>query len=204
MSVRQIGSLGRGPGGVTRRGGGLIRHVGGAWLCLLEADRVRLSQSASDNRADTATTGTSVAPGEDNGSSCILSQVFGNPPGTLRPWHRAQMGVYFLLVEEELRIRPSHGFIVCGDGTRHRVENTEELRAWVLELAGQIRAARAAVQRADPGQARCRGSAGLRHAGALRAGEAIDRSRISNDRTRVRPPWPANRGTALLASAHRS
>ena len=69
---------------------------------------------------------------------------------TLRPWHRAQMGVYFLLIEEELRIRPSHGFIVCGDGTRHRIENTEELRAWVLELAGQIRAARAAVTQPIP------------------------------------------------------
>jgi CRISPR-associated exonuclease Cas4 len=61
------------------------------------------------------------------------------------PNHRAQMGCYFLLVEEELRIRPSHGFIVCGDGTRHRIENTDELRFWVLELAGQIRAMRAAV-----------------------------------------------------------
>jgi CRISPR-associated exonuclease Cas4 len=46
----------------------------------------------------------------------------------LRPWHRAQMGVHFLLIEEELRIRLSHGFIVCGDGTRHRVENDESLR----------------------------------------------------------------------------
>ena len=46
---------------------------------------------------------------------------------------------YFLLIEEELRIRPSHGFIVCGDGTRHRIENDDELRAWVLDLAGQIR-----------------------------------------------------------------
>jgi CRISPR-associated exonuclease Cas4 len=64
---------------------------------------------------------------------------------TLRPWHRAQMGTYFLLIEEELRIRSSHGFIVCGDGARHRIENTEELRAWVLELAGRIRAARGAV-----------------------------------------------------------
>jgi CRISPR-associated exonuclease Cas4 len=61
------------------------------------------------------------------------------------PSHQAQMGVYFVLIEEELRIRPTHGFIVLGDGTRHRVENTEELRAWVLDLAGQIRAARAAV-----------------------------------------------------------
>jgi hypothetical protein len=50
-----------------------------------------------------------------------------------------------LTVEEELRIRPSHGFIVCGDGTRHWIENTDGLRAWVLELAGQIQAAIANV-----------------------------------------------------------
>jgi CRISPR-associated exonuclease Cas4 len=48
------------------------------------------------------------------------------------PSHRAQIGCYFLLIEEELRIRPTHGFIVCGDGTRHRIDNTEELRKWVL------------------------------------------------------------------------
>ena len=47
----------------------------------------------------------------------------------LRARHRAQMAVYFILVEEELRLRPSHGFIVLGDGTRHRIDNTEELRA---------------------------------------------------------------------------
>jgi CRISPR-associated exonuclease Cas4 len=69
---------------------------------------------------------------------------------TLRPWHRAQMGVYFLLVEEELRIRPSHGFIVCGDGTRHRIDNSEEMRAWVLGMAGQIRAARAIADQPIP------------------------------------------------------
>jgi CRISPR-associated exonuclease Cas4 len=61
------------------------------------------------------------------------------------PSHRAQMGCYFLLIEEELRIRPSHGFIVLGDETRHRIENTEELRTWVLDLAEQIRAARESV-----------------------------------------------------------
>ena len=69
---------------------------------------------------------------------------------TLRPWHRAQMGVYFLLVEEELRIRPSHGFIVLGDGKRHRIDNTDDLRAWVLDLAGRIRAARAVVNQPIP------------------------------------------------------
>ena len=83
----------------------------------------------------------------------------------VRPWHRAQMGVYFLLVEEEFRVRPTHGFIVCGDGTRHRVENTEELRAWVLDLAGQIRAARARVAEVipvspRPGQCRACGQRG--------------------------------------------
>jgi CRISPR-associated exonuclease Cas4 len=65
----------------------------------------------------------------------------------VRPWHRAQMGVYFALVEERYRVKPSHGFIVCGDGTRHRIDNTDDLRAWVLEMAGQIRAARAAATR---------------------------------------------------------
>jgi CRISPR-associated exonuclease Cas4 len=64
----------------------------------------------------------------------------------LRPWHRAQMGVYMLLVEERFRVKPPYGFVVTGDGTRHRVENEERLRAWVLELAGQIRAARAQVR----------------------------------------------------------
>ena len=72
------------------------------------------------------------------------------------------MGCYFLLIEEELRIRPSHGFIVCGDGTRHRVENTAELRAWVLELAGQIRAARAECGDGDrTGQCRACGMRGI-------------------------------------------
>ena len=37
----------------------------------------------------------------------------------------------------------TRGFIVCGDGTREQIDNSEELRAWVLDLAGRIRAARA-------------------------------------------------------------
>lgn len=67
-----------------------------------------------------------------------------------RAWHRAQLGVTFLVIEDQLRVRPTNGFIVCGDGTRHRVENTEELRAWVLELAGQVRSARASVTQPIP------------------------------------------------------
>ena len=68
----------------------------------------------------------------------------------VRPSHRAQMGVYFLLIEDQLRIRPTHGFIVCGDDTWHRIENDEGLRAWVLDMAGQIRAARSNVDQPIP------------------------------------------------------
>jgi CRISPR-associated exonuclease Cas4 len=91
---------------------------------------------------------------------------------TLRPWHRAQMGCYFVLIEEELRIRPSHGFIVCGDGTRHRIDNTEELRAWVLDLAGQIRAARTAVDQpipVEPKPGQCRPCGQRMNCGQARA-----------------------------------
>jgi CRISPR-associated exonuclease Cas4 len=87
------------------------------------------------------------------------------------PNHKAQLGVYFLLIEDQLGVTPSHGFIVCGDGTRHRIDNSEELRAWVLDLAGQIRAARAAVMEPipvnpNPGQCRPCGMRG--HCGQAR------------------------------------
>jgi CRISPR-associated exonuclease Cas4 len=68
----------------------------------------------------------------------------------LRPHHRAQMGVYFLLIEDQLKRRPAYGVIVCGNGTRHRIDNDEPLRVWVLELAGRIRAARTEVTRTIP------------------------------------------------------
>jgi CRISPR-associated exonuclease Cas4 len=83
-----------------------------------------------------------------------------------RPWHRAQLGVYFLLIEEQFRIRPPHGFIVCGDGSRHRVENTAELRSWVLDLAAQIRAARGQTDRpirVNPEPWQCRPCGQRRH-----------------------------------------
>ena len=88
-----------------------------------------------------------------------------------RPWHRAQMGVYFLLVEEQFGTRPSHGFIVCGDGTRHRIENTGDLRAWVLSMAGEIRNLRAVSDQPievqpRPGQCRPCGMRG--HCGQAR------------------------------------
>lgn len=90
---------------------------------------------------------------------------------SVRDSHRAQLGAYFLLVEEVLRIRPMHGCIVLGDGTRERVENTAELRGWVLRVAGQIRAARARVGEpiaVDPRPGQCR-PCGLRgHCGQAR------------------------------------
>jgi len=87
------------------------------------------------------------------------------------PSHRAQLGCYFLLIDEELRVRPTHGFIVCGDGTRERVENTQELRPWVFELAGQIRAARARVGEpipVDPRPGQCRACGQLANSGQAR------------------------------------
>lgn len=83
----------------------------------------------------------------------------------LRDSHRAQMGVYFLLIEEQLQVRPPHGFIVAGDGTRHRIDNTDGLRAWVLELVAGIRSARAAIEQPiavnpSPGQCRSCGQRG--------------------------------------------
>ena len=39
-----------------------------------------------------------------------------------RAWHRAQLGVYFLLLEEETGVRPTYGVLVCG-------------RPWLAEAA---------------------------------------------------------------------
>jgi CRISPR-associated exonuclease Cas4 len=84
----------------------------------------------------------------------------------LRPWHVVQLGVYFLLVEERYRQRPPYGYVVCGDGRRHRIANDDALRAKVLELAGRIRSARAAIDRpiaVRPERWQCR-PCGVRHA----------------------------------------
>jgi CRISPR-associated exonuclease Cas4 len=63
----------------------------------------------------------------------------------LWPGHIAQMGVYFLLIEERYGVQPPYGYVVLGSGKRHRIENEPKLRAWVLDLARQIRSARAKV-----------------------------------------------------------
>ena len=90
----------------------------------------------------------------------------------VRDTHRAQMGVYFLLAEDCYGIRPSHGFLVTGDGARRRIDNTPELRAWVLGVAGQIRAARVVVNRpmaVDPSPGQCRSCGQVANCGQARA-----------------------------------
>jgi CRISPR-associated exonuclease Cas4 len=74
--------------------------------------------------------------------------------------HRAQLGVYLLLIEEETGVRPSHGFIVLGDGRRVMVENTPELRARVLELAEKVRVVKRNVRQqieVNQPSSKCRG-----------------------------------------------
>ena len=68
-------------------------------------------------------------------------------------------------------MRPTHGFVVLGDGTRERVENDDALRAWVLDLAERIRAARAEVSVAiavNPTSGQCRKCGMRAHCGQAR------------------------------------
>jgi CRISPR-associated exonuclease Cas4 len=85
--------------------------------------------------------------------------------------HRAQLAVYFILIEEAYGVRPPHGFIVLGNGHREKVENTPEIREWVLGIAEQIRAARREIEREIPVRqpaAKCR-SCGVREDRGQRA-----------------------------------
>lgn len=73
--------------------------------------------------------------------------------------HKLQLATYFLLIEERYGVRPPHGFIVLGDGSRVRVENTEALRSEVLRIAREIREHRARLPEiipADKPAAMCR------------------------------------------------
>src|SRR5436305_9234418 len=47
----------------------------------------------------------------------------------VEPWHVAQLGTYFILIEEHYGVRPTFGVIVTCGGRRKRISNTEELRA---------------------------------------------------------------------------
>ena len=73
--------------------------------------------------------------------------------------HRAQMGVYLLLVEEHYGQRPSHAVIVFKDGRRHKIKNTRALRSMVLKAVKRIKKARADLDRelrARPAPGKCR------------------------------------------------
>jgi CRISPR-associated exonuclease Cas4 len=86
----------------------------------------------------------------------------------VQPWHVAQLGTYFILIEEHYGVRPPFGVIVTGDGRRKRIANTEDLRGHVLEIARQIRDARGQVDvelAASPKQWQCRVCGQRRHCG---------------------------------------
>lgn len=75
----------------------------------------------------------------------LIVEEWKSKPRKLYPSHRAQMGVYFLLVEEHYGERPPYGVVVLGDGRRERIENTLELQSQVTEVARKIREARRSI-----------------------------------------------------------
>ena len=77
----------------------------------------------------------------------------------VQPWHIAQLGTYFILIEEVYGVRPPYGVVVLGDGARKRIKNTEELRKRVLDVARRIREARRRLDseiRVSPQRWQCR------------------------------------------------
>lgn len=64
--------------------------------------------------------------------------------------HRRQLGTYFILIEENYGKRPPYGVVVLGDGSRVRVEATDELCSEVVEIAERIREHRARMAEEIP------------------------------------------------------
>lgn len=64
--------------------------------------------------------------------------------------HRLQLGAYLLLIEEEYGVRPPHGVVVLGDGSRVEVRNTADLRSKVLAIAERIREHRRRIDEEIP------------------------------------------------------
>jgi len=60
--------------------------------------------------------------------------------------HKLQLATYFILIEEVYGEIPPYGVVVLGDGSRVEVENTEELRSEVLEIAQAIRERRRVIE----------------------------------------------------------
>lgn len=79
---------------------------------------------------------------------------------TVQDSHRAQLGVYLLLIEEETGRRPPYGVIVLDGDVEHRIETTDALLGWTSTLIEGVRAVRAAPNApcgATPFPAKCRG-----------------------------------------------
>lgn len=73
--------------------------------------------------------------------------------------HRAQLGVYLLLIEEETGHRPPYGVIILDDHVEHRIETTDEFLRWTNHLIDATRAVRLAPSEphgATPFPAKCR------------------------------------------------
>jgi len=60
--------------------------------------------------------------------------------------HKAQMAVYFLLIEDETGVAPPYGVLSLGSGEKVRIENTPDLREWAMGIAEQIRQARRQIR----------------------------------------------------------
>jgi hypothetical protein len=58
----------------------------------------------------------------------------GAPVSNFHKHNRAQTGVDFLPIADQLRVCPPHGFIACGGHSRHLVESTGTLRAEMASL----------------------------------------------------------------------
>lgn len=67
--------------------------------------------------------------------------------------HRAQLGAYFLLIEDVYGKRPPHGFIALEDDREIKVKNSNALRSQVLNLMTELRND---TGKATPFKAKCR------------------------------------------------
>lgn len=74
--------------------------------------------------------------------------------------YEAQLGAYFVLIEEHYEKRPPYGFLVLGDGGRRKIPNSKRLRETVEKKIRAIRAARKNLQKSLAGAdhpKKCRG-----------------------------------------------
>ena len=120
------------------------------------------------------------SPDEDR---CFFLRCYRNPipeewksSKKVQPWHIAQLGVYFILIEDHYGVRPPHGFIVLGDGRRERIENTWELRERVLAVAAEIRAHRRRLEeeiRVSPARWQCQVCGQRSHCHGTARGEVL-------------------------------